>query len=116
VALSYSESLEKRALEKQRYEVQRTLEAIDDRLMELEDKYVQVVFLLGPDSPEWAWDEGYRDKRYTYLDPTRSIKVGDIVRAGALNGMAQVVALGKGEIPSYKSVESLGSFFRWVDV
>jgi hypothetical protein len=75
---------------------------------------VQVVFLLGPDSPEWAWSTGFRDKRYTYLDPSRKLKVGDIVRAGLFNGIAQVVELGRGEVPAYRAIEAVDS--KWIQL
>lgn len=67
---------------------------MDAEIEDLTERCVQVVFLIGPDSPPWA--ESKRDQVYTYIDPSRSVKVGDIVTAGMYDSPAQVVALGKG--------------------
>lgn len=57
-----------------------TIEALED-----ENHYVQVVFMGGSTG-----------NRYTYIDPSGSLRVGDLVLAGYADAPAKVVALGKG--------------------
>ena len=59
-----------------------------DTIEELEDEnhYVQVVFMGATNG-----------QRYTYIDPSGKLEVGDLVLAGYADAPARVVALGKGE-------------------
>ena len=63
--------------------------AVADEAEDATRTYVQVVY-------------GDYDKRYTYIDPTGSLLIGDTVSAGGrAYGLAIVVALGKDEHSTY---------------